>query len=52
MIMFVGLAISAKQAEWADIYIGVGVLTGVIIGGPVSGANLNPAVTLCNCIKK
>jgi len=25
---------------------------GVIICGPVSGANLNPAVTLCNCLKK
>ena len=52
MIMFVALAISAKQAVWADIYVGVGVLTGIIISGPVSGGNLNPGVTLCNCLKK
>lgn len=37
---------------WADIYVGIGVLIGVIIAGPVSGANLNPSVTLCSCFKK
>lgn len=49
---FVALALSTVVPIWADIYVGIGVLVGVIIAGPVSGANLNPSVTLCSCLKK
>lgn len=52
MLLFTFGAVSVKSEEWADIYIGLSVLMGVIICGPVSGVNLNPAVTLCNCLKK
>lgn len=52
MIMFVVIALSVKTAKFADINVAVGVLTGVVISGPVSGANLNPMVTFCNCFRK
>jgi len=52
MILFVVIALSVKTAKFADVNVGLGVLVGVVMCGPVSGANLNPAVTFCNCFKK
>lgn len=51
MILFVVIALSVKTAKFADVNVGLGVLVGVVMCGPVSGANLNPAVTFCNCFK-
>lgn len=52
MVVFVALALSVRNVHFADIHVGVGVLFGVIICGHVSGANLNPGVTLSNCARR
>lgn len=52
MLFFIYGAVAIKNPKWVDIHIGCAVLIGVIISGPVSGANLNPGVTLCNVLKK
>lgn len=52
MFCFYFGATTAPFASWVDLYVGLFVLIGIIICGPISGAHMNPSVTLCNFLRK
>jgi glycerol uptake facilitator-like aquaporin len=43
---------SIKHVEWSDLYIVLSLLMGIVISVTISGANLNPTITLSNVLKK